>query len=169
MPKPGEHKTVQARVLRDVTTLPLYHNLAPNEMLVPHETPEKEFLSLAEAEGVADIDELNKILERAVNLKNFLKGKDRIRKVAQSVAEHYRKNVEPLGYKAFLVGVDRVTVLVEELFTLLLDLDEALWDYVIVLELLHFFVPNHGRLWKSLMRAHLGSYEAMEEVLARYG
>ena len=76
-------------------------------MLVPHETLDKEFLSLAEAEGVADIEELNKILERAVNLKNFLKGKDRIRKVAQFVAEHYRQNVEPLGYKAFLVGVDR--------------------------------------------------------------
>ncbi|HKI84591.1 MAG TPA: type I restriction endonuclease subunit R, partial [Candidatus Krumholzibacteria bacterium] len=73
----------------------------------PHETLDKEFLSLAEAEGVADIEELNKILERAVNLKNFLKGKERIRKVAQFVAGHYRENVEPLGYKAFLVGVDR--------------------------------------------------------------
>jgi predicted metal-dependent hydrolase len=30
---------------------------------------------------------------------------------------------------------------------------------VIVHELLHFFVPNHGKLWKSLMRAHLGEYE----------
>jgi len=48
-----------------------------------------------------------KILERAVNLKNFLKGTDRIQKVAQCVAQHYRENVEPLGYKAFLVGVDR--------------------------------------------------------------
>ena len=43
--------------------------------------------------------------------------------------------------------------------TELLDLDQALWDYVIVHELLHFFVPNHGKLWKSLMRAHLGEYE----------
>ena len=89
------------------TTLPLYYQLAPNEMLVPHETLDKEFLSLAEAEGVADIEELNKILERAVNLKNFLKGKDRIRKVAEFVANHFRENVEPLGYKSFLVGVDR--------------------------------------------------------------
>ena len=44
--------------------------------------------------------------------------------------------------------------------TELLDLDQALWDYVIVHELLHFFVPNHGKLWKSLMRAHLGDYES---------
>jgi len=101
------HKYSIADSIGDGTTLPLYYSLAPNEMLVPHETLDKEFLSLAEAEGVADIEELNKILERAVNLKNFLKGKDRIEKVAQFVAEHYRENVEPLGYKAFLVGVDR--------------------------------------------------------------
>ena len=101
------HKYSIADSIEDGTTLPLYYQLAPNEMLVPHETLDAEFLSLAEAEGVADIEELNKILDRAVNLKNFLKGKDRIRKVAQSVAEHYRENVEPLGYKAFLVGVDR--------------------------------------------------------------
>jgi type I restriction enzyme R subunit len=101
------HKYSIAQSIEDGTTLPLYYQLAPNEMLVPHETLDKEFLSLAEAEGVADIEELNKILERAVNLKNFLKGKDRIEQVAQFVAEHYRGNVEPLGYKAFLVGVDR--------------------------------------------------------------
>lgn len=44
----------------------------------------------------------------------------------------------------------------------LLVLDQELWDYVIVHELLHFFVPNHGKLWKSLMRAHLGDYESLE-------
>tara|TARA_R110002124_G_scaffold11952_3_gene56699 strand:+ start:2222 stop:5140 length:2919 start_codon:yes stop_codon:yes gene_type:complete len=101
------HKYSIADSIEDGTTLPLYYQLAPNEMLVPHETLDKEFLSLAEAEGVADIAELNKILERAVNLKNFLKGKERIQQVAKFVASHYQENVEPLGYKAFLVGVDR--------------------------------------------------------------
>lgn len=101
------HKYSIADSIEDGTTLPLYYQLAPNEMLVPHETLDAEFLSLAEAEGVADIEELNKILERAVNLKNFLKGRERIQKVAKFVAEHYQENVEPLGYKAFLVGVDR--------------------------------------------------------------
>ena len=49
--------------------------------------------------------------------------------------------------------------------TELLDFDEDIWDYVIVHELLHFFVPNHGKLWKSLMRAHLGDFEKMEQAL----
>ena len=47
----------------------------------------------------------------------------------------------------------------------LLDLDEELWDYVIVHELLHFFVPNHGKLWKSLMQVHLGDYRKLEARL----
>src|SRR5436309_1658517 len=68
---------------------------------------EKEFFSLAETEGIADIEELNKILDRAVTLKNFLKAKTRMWEVARFVADHYKSNVEPLGYKAFLVAVDR--------------------------------------------------------------
>jgi predicted metal-dependent hydrolase len=44
----------------------------------------------------------------------------------------------------------------------LLDLDKELGDYVIVHELLHFNIPNHGKLWKSLMRAYLGDYEKIE-------
>lgn len=47
----------------------------------------------------------------------------------------------------------------------LLALDREIGNYVIVHELLHFSVPNHGRLWKSLMRAHLGDYEEIEERL----
>jgi predicted metal-dependent hydrolase len=47
----------------------------------------------------------------------------------------------------------------------LLAMDRQLGDYVIVHELLHFSVPNHGKLWKSLMRAHLGDYEQMEQRL----
>ena len=101
------HKYSIAESIEDGTTLPLYYQLAPNEMLVPHEIMEKEFLALAETEGIADIEELNKILERAVNLKNFLKGKGRVKKVAGMVAEHFCENIEPLGYKAFLVAVDR--------------------------------------------------------------
>lgn len=47
----------------------------------------------------------------------------------------------------------------------LLGLDTELQDYVIVHELLHLHVPNHGRLWKSLMRAYLGDYEKLERKL----
>ena len=43
-----------------------------------------------------------------------------------------------------------------------------LGDYVIVHELLHFSIPNHGKLWKSLMRAYLGDYRHAEEELQKH-
>src|SRR3990170_1711631 len=93
--------------IADGTTLELHYTLAPNDIRVPQEQLEKEFLDLVEAEGVSDIEELNRILDKAVRLKAFLKASDRVEQVAQYVARHFRENVEPLGYKAFLVGVDR--------------------------------------------------------------
>lgn len=51
----------------------------------------------------------------------------------------------------------------------LLSLDRELGDYVIVHELLHFSVPNHGKLWKSLMRVHLGDYSGLEKKLREQG
>lgn len=91
----------------DGTTVKLRHTLSRNEFRLPEELLEKEFLALTETEGISDVEELNKILDRAVNLKAFLKADDRVEKVAQFVAKHFKENVEPLGYKAFLVAVDR--------------------------------------------------------------
>lgn len=48
-------------------------------------------------------------------------------------------------------------------------MDTKLGDYVIVHELLHFSVPNHGKLWKMLMRAHLGEWEKLEKRLNGMG
>ena len=96
-----------AESIEDETTVPIRHTMAPSEMTVPAERLDQEFFSLAEAEGVTDIDELNRVLERAVGLRTFLAADDRIEKVAAFVAEHFRDNVAPLGYKAFLVAVNR--------------------------------------------------------------
>jgi predicted metal-dependent hydrolase len=49
----------------------------------------------------------------------------------------------------------------------LLGMQRDLGNYVIVHELLHFSVPNHGKLWKSLMRAHVGDYEHLEARLKK--
>jgi len=96
-----------AESIENGTTVPLYYALAPNELRVDRETLEREFLDLAVAEGVSDIEDLNKILEHAVRLKNMLKNRGRVQKVAEYVASHFKNYVEPMGFKAFLVGVDR--------------------------------------------------------------
>ncbi len=96
-----------AESIEDETTLPIKHVMAPSEMTVPAERLDKEFFSLAEMEGVTDVDELNAVLDRAVGLRTFLTADDRIEKVSAFVAEHFKENVLPLGLKAFLVAVNR--------------------------------------------------------------
>lgn len=49
----------------------------------------------------------------------------------------------------------------------LLTLDKKFGRYVIVHELLHFNIPNHGKLWKSLMHVYLGDYEKIENKLKK--
>jgi len=93
--------------IEDGTTVPLHYQLAPNELQPDRETMEREFWALAELEGVSEIEELNRVLDRAVNLRNMLKNEDRVDKVAAFIAEHYRTVVQPMGYKAFVVAVDR--------------------------------------------------------------
>ncbi len=93
--------------IADETTLPIKHILAPSTMTVPLEQIDKEFFALADAEGVSDIEELNRVLDRAVGLRAFLKADVRVANVAKFIADHFRENVLPLGYKAFVVAVDR--------------------------------------------------------------
>jgi type I restriction enzyme R subunit len=96
-----------AESIADGTTLKLKYALAPNEIRLPEEILEKEFLDLAEAEGISDVEDLNRILDKAVKLKAFLKSDERVKAVAEFVAKDFKEKVLPLGYKAFLVAVDR--------------------------------------------------------------
>ena len=96
-----------AESIEDETTVPLHYTLAPNELWVDKETLEKEFLDLKDAEGMSDVEELNKVLEKAVTIRNMLKNKERVEKVSRYVADHYKECIEPMGYKAFFVAVDR--------------------------------------------------------------
>jgi type I restriction enzyme R subunit len=93
--------------IEDGTTVPLHYQLAPNDLIADRQAMEQEFWAAAELEGVADVEELNRVLERAVTLTNMLKNRERVDKIARFVAEHFQNYVEPMGYKAFLVAVDR--------------------------------------------------------------
>ncbi len=96
-----------AESIEDGATVPLNYALAPSNLQVDRETLEREFLSLAEAEGMSDLEELNAILNRAIRLKAIMKAPDRVDNVAAAVAKHFQENVEPMGFKAFLIAVDR--------------------------------------------------------------
>ena len=96
-----------AESIEDGTTLKLNYALAPSGLQVDPEILDQQFLSLAEAEGISDPDELNAILDRAVNLKAIMKAPNRIAEIAKFVAKDFKERIEPMGFKAFLVGVDR--------------------------------------------------------------
>ena len=49
--------------------------------------------------------------------------------------------------------------------TELLDLPEALTEFVIVHELVHLLVPNHGKLFKGYMSAYLPDWEERQNRL----
>lgn len=49
----------------------------------------------------------------------------------------------------------------------LLGLERSLGEYVILHELLHYCVPNHGKLWKSLMEAHMPDHELRKSKLEK--
>jgi type I restriction enzyme R subunit len=96
-----------AESIEDGMTVQLNYALAPSDLRVDYDTLEKKFLNLTETEGVSDIEELNHILNRAVKLKEIMKAPNRVDRIAHHVCRHFRENVEPMGFKAFLVGVDR--------------------------------------------------------------
>jgi type I restriction enzyme, R subunit len=96
-----------AESIEDGTTVKLHYTLAPNELRPDRALLEKEFLLLAEAQEISDVEVLNKVLEKAVNLKNMLKNPERMHNVAEFIAKHFTEYIEPMGYKAFLVAVDR--------------------------------------------------------------
>jgi len=48
---------------------------------------------------------------------------------------------------------------------ILLEMPKHLQDYVIVHELMHLKIPDHSKMWKCLMMAHLGDYQTLEEEL----
>ena len=96
-----------AESIADGTTVKLHYTLAPNELRPDRALLEKEFLLLTEAQGISDVEALNKVLDKAVNLKNMLKNQERMQNVAAFIAKHFTEYIEPMGYKAFLVAVDR--------------------------------------------------------------
>ena len=96
-----------AESIEDGTTVKIRHSLAPNKMTVKDSLLEKDFFQIADTEGISDIDTLNKILKKSVILRTFLKSSHRINNVAKWITKHFTENVQPLGYKAFVVAVDR--------------------------------------------------------------
>lgn len=47
----------------------------------------------------------------------------------------------------------------------ILIMDKGLSDYIIVHELMHSVVPNHGKLWKALLASYIPDWETRDKRL----
>ncbi len=91
--------------IEDKATVKLWYTLAPSELRVKRDILQREFHD--KIEDAASIEELNRMLDKAEPLKSVIKSDERVQGIAIHVAEHFTTNVEPLGFKAMLVAVDR--------------------------------------------------------------
>lgn len=96
-----------AESIKDGHAIPLYYTLAPKELRVDKETFEEVFLDAKETEEIKSLKGIQRTLEDFSKQKNILKTSERIGKVAEYIAGHFTEYIEPLGYKAFVVAVDR--------------------------------------------------------------
>jgi len=93
-----------AESIKDGTTLRLHYTHGPNEYLINQETLEKDLEALKNKAD--DIETLDKAIEN-LSSKIILEDPKRIEEIAKVIAEHFKENVEPNGYKAFVVAVSR--------------------------------------------------------------
>lgn len=91
--------------IRDGATLPLHFEPVPVELHVDKEKLDREFEAMTDEAGLSK-EEKNE-LSRRVNMKAIMYNPDRIRKVCEHIAKHYRSKIEPNGYKGQVVVYDR--------------------------------------------------------------
>ena len=89
--------------IRDHATLPLHFETVPVDLHVNQEVVDAAF-----AELTKDLDDTDRAeLTRRVKIEAVMKAPDRIRKVCEHIAHHFRTKVEPDGFKAQVVCYDR--------------------------------------------------------------
>jgi type I restriction enzyme, R subunit len=90
--------------VRDGATLPLHFEARMLELRVDQDAINEAYHQLTGRLTDEDQDQLAK---RAANLGVLVKAPERVRRICEDIAEHYRENVEPNGFKAQVVVFDR--------------------------------------------------------------
>lgn len=89
--------------IRDHATLPLNFETVPLDLRVDKDTVDREFDALTE--GLSDAE--RRELARGVDMQTIMYNENRIRKVCEHIAVHFRRKIQPNGYKAQVVVYDR--------------------------------------------------------------
>ena len=91
--------------IRDGATLPLNFEPVPVELHVNQDAINEEFAALANEAGLTKKQQSD-VISR-VHIEAIMKNPDRIKRVCEHIANHYKNKIEPNGFKAQVVCFDR--------------------------------------------------------------
>jgi type I restriction enzyme R subunit len=92
--------------IRDNATLPLHFEPRLVDVHVDKESIDKAMLDFKEDTALSD-EEADALNKKSAKMAAFLKSPERVSKIAEDIATHYKEKVEPHGFKAMIVTPDR--------------------------------------------------------------
>jgi len=92
--------------LRDNATLPLHFEPRMLDVHVDKETIDKAIADFKEKQALSD-EEADALNQKSAKMAAFLKSPERVSKIVSDIANHFKENVEPHGFKAMIVATDR--------------------------------------------------------------
>lgn len=91
--------------LRDKATLPLHFEPRLLEVHVARELIDAEFAQMTET---LTPEQRTLLVQKAAQMSAFLKSPERVRKIVEDIAKHFKEKIEPQGFKAQIVCPDRL-------------------------------------------------------------
>lgn len=92
--------------IRDGATLPLHFEPRMVDVHVDKDTIDKAFEEFKEASALTD-EEADALNKRSAKMAAFLKAPERVAKIVEDIAKHFKEKVAPHGFKAMIVTPDR--------------------------------------------------------------
>tara|TARA_R110002167_G_scaffold91136_5_gene245202 strand:- start:459 stop:2474 length:2016 start_codon:yes stop_codon:yes gene_type:complete len=92
--------------IRDDATLPLHFEPRLVDIHVDKEAIDKAFAEFKESAALSD-EEADALNQKSAKMAAFLKAPERVSKIVEDIATHYKDKVAPQGFKAMIVTPDR--------------------------------------------------------------
>ena len=92
--------------IRDNATLPLHFEPRLVDVHVDKESIDKAMAEFKENTALSD-EEADALNKKSAKMAAFLKSPERVSKIVEDIATHYKEKVEPHGFKAMIVTPDR--------------------------------------------------------------
>lgn len=92
--------------IRDEATLPLHFEPRLVDVHVDKETIDKAFEDFKDSSALSD-EEADALNKKSAKMAAFLKSPERVAKIVEDIATHFKEKVDPQGFKAMIVTPDR--------------------------------------------------------------